>query len=251
MAIRYDPVFQKEIERVVKNFNAKITRLENKGNELLPEREYVRELKNQYTSRRELKRKLNQLRKFSEQGIEDIVKTSEGTKISKYDIAILKQEKARAIRRTKREIERLEPKMGKYHVLKRSPLDLEKSRLKLLQKPVQNLNAQQLRALRKNIIRVMDYDRKSEQFQSNFFKIIYDEAGFSGVPEYILDNISSSFAKLTSKQLTQLVKDDPSIKAILNYYPNNIGYTSQSRMRDILISLNDRLPEILADYLQA
>lgn len=75
--IRWTDTDNAEIRRVVKNFNAKITRLEkklpDKQKTALPERMSVKAIKDLVTTRQDLNRELNSLRRFSEKGSEELV----------------------------------------------------------------------------------------------------------------------------------------------------------------------------------
>ena len=62
MAINYDKKLNNEINRVVKNFNQKITRLEKQNRELLPSKTTTKEIKNAITTKRELNQKLRELK---------------------------------------------------------------------------------------------------------------------------------------------------------------------------------------------
>lgn len=66
----------KEISRVVKNFNAKITRLSKKDPSianLLPNKVTTKQFKELINTRQDLKRELNSLKRFSKKGAEKIV----------------------------------------------------------------------------------------------------------------------------------------------------------------------------------
>ena len=54
MAIRYDEKLNKEILKTVRNFNAKVARLERQGVALPVEKVSIREIKKDFTDRREL-----------------------------------------------------------------------------------------------------------------------------------------------------------------------------------------------------
>lgn len=88
--IRWTDSDNQEIRRAVKNFNAKITRLEKKIPEhqrkALPERVSARELKDLVTTRSDLKRELNALRRFSQKGAEELVllPDNDSTTITKW-----------------------------------------------------------------------------------------------------------------------------------------------------------------------
>ena len=60
MAIRYDKKLNNEINRVVKNFNQKIARLEKQERELLPAKISTKQLKSESYSRTDLRRKLKE-----------------------------------------------------------------------------------------------------------------------------------------------------------------------------------------------
>ena len=74
--IRWSEADEKELQRVVKNFNAKIARLEKKIDPkdtnpvLLPERVKVSVLRDMIQTRQDLNRELNALKRFSKKGAE-------------------------------------------------------------------------------------------------------------------------------------------------------------------------------------
>ncbi len=75
--IRWTENDSKEIARVCKNFNAKVSRLEKKyaGQDVvLPEKVSAKDLMNIIGTRRDLKRELKSLQRFSQRGAEEIVK---------------------------------------------------------------------------------------------------------------------------------------------------------------------------------
>ena len=74
--IRWKDADNDELNRVVKNFNAKISRMEKKDPKAasaLPNRASVRELRNVINTRQDLKRELNALKRFSNIGAEELV----------------------------------------------------------------------------------------------------------------------------------------------------------------------------------
>ena len=74
----------KEIARVVKNFNQKVSRLEKLGRENLPEKVRIKDLKSNIYSSSDLKRELNKLKRFSSRGAEDVL-TNYGAPITKWE----------------------------------------------------------------------------------------------------------------------------------------------------------------------
>ena len=72
MAIRYDDKLNKQILKTVRKFNAKVARLEKEGIESPVEKVTVRQLKQDFTDRRELLSYMREMRKFSQRGVERI-----------------------------------------------------------------------------------------------------------------------------------------------------------------------------------
>lgn len=74
--IRWQQSDNQELARVVRNFNAKITRLTKKNPQIenaLPEKISVRQMKELINTRQDLKRELNSLRRFSKRGSEEVI----------------------------------------------------------------------------------------------------------------------------------------------------------------------------------
>lgn len=73
--IRWQKSDSEELSKAVKNFNAKLSRLEKKNPEIknaLPERVSVRQLKEMINTRQDLQREINSLKRFSQRGSEEI-----------------------------------------------------------------------------------------------------------------------------------------------------------------------------------
>lgn len=104
-----------ELNRAVKNFNAKVdyhAKKDPKNKASLPEKVSARELKNLIDTRQDLKRELNSLRRFSQKGAEKIVKVPDND----YNLKITKWQKEEMTRRAgvinRRRKERLEQIQG-------------------------------------------------------------------------------------------------------------------------------------------
>ena len=96
--IKWRDADNQEIARVVKNFNAKISRIEKSHPELanvLPERVTAKSIKELVSTRQDLNRELNMLRRFSKRGAEEVVDVPE----SKYNLKTTKWQKTEMNRR--------------------------------------------------------------------------------------------------------------------------------------------------------
>lgn len=87
-SIRWRRSDEQELRRVVKNFNSKLSRIIKKNPEIanyLPERRSYKDLRENITSRQELNRELNSLKRFSQKGSEKIVTSKTGLKTTKWE----------------------------------------------------------------------------------------------------------------------------------------------------------------------
>lgn len=119
--IRWSERDTKELERVVKNFNAKVNRLikkDPKTSNVLPEKVSIKELKDLIRTRQDLHRELNTLKRFSKRGAEEIINladTRNNLKITKWQKTEMNR-RIGIINRTRRrrlqEIEEMEMTSG-------------------------------------------------------------------------------------------------------------------------------------------
>lgn len=112
--IRWTEDDSRELEKAVRNFNAKISRVGKKNPEIknaLPEKQSVRALKRIITTRQDLKKTINMLKRFSRRGMEtiEIVPGSDyNTKLTKWQRIEMNRMKAIVNRRRKARLEELE-----------------------------------------------------------------------------------------------------------------------------------------------
>ena len=96
--IRWREADEKELKRVVKNYNAKLSRLAKKdpqNKNALPERVSAAQLRDMIETRQDLTRELNALRRFSQKGAEELVEVPEND----YNLKITKWQKEEINRR--------------------------------------------------------------------------------------------------------------------------------------------------------
>lgn len=270
MAIRYDKKLNQEINRTIKNFNQKIARLEKQERELLPSKITKKDLKSSVYTRTELRRKLKELQRFSTRGAEDVITTSGGVKLTKYELNEIKRENARVKRNITREINRLKVEKPKIFGKEQSSTfsqmgDTEflnlVARRKALEKDISKLSKEEYERFKK----LVDKTGKSQQymnsvFKENYFEMLTDLAYYYGYDNKKLDEMKKKIMKLKPNDFLRLFKEDKSIRAILDYYPivtSNFDFTSgmyvnrmdyQEDVLNLYDALYDNLDDILKDY---
>lgn len=266
MAIRYDKKLEKEISRVVKNFNQKITRLEKDERELiLPTKITKKEIKENVYTRTELRRKLNELKRFSTRGVEQTITTKTGVKLSIYELNEIKRETARVKRNLTREIKRLQiekPKVfGKIQTSTFSEMgDTDYlnllARRKALEKDITKLDKQELERYKKLVKKTgKNQQYMNTIFKENYFKMLTDLGYYFNYDNDKLNKLKNKLMKLNSNDFLKVFKEDKSIRAILDYYPvitNNFNAINPNDIKEDVDSLYDNLidniDEILKDY---
>ena len=269
MAIRYDKKLNQEINKVVKNFNQKIARLEKTEKDLiLPEKITKKELKENYYTRTDLRRKLRELKRYSSRGIEETITTSGGVTVSKYELKNLQIESRRIKANLTREIKRLEvttPKVfGKEQATTFSQmgdqyfLNLQARRKALEKGKITNLSKEQLQQYNK----LLQKTRRNKEYYNNVFKENYqnmltDLGYFYGYDNQKLNELKEKINKLESDKFLKLFREEKSIQAILDYYPNIKVKAGKNAINpddikeDVTVlydALIDNIDNILKDY---
>ncbi len=266
MAIRYDKKLNQEINKTIKNFNQKIARLEKQERDLiLPAKITKQELKDTNFTRTELKRKLQELQRFSKRGIEETITTKSGLQLSKYELSNLKRENARVKRNITREINRLKvdkPKVfGKQQTSTFAEMgDTEflnlQARRKALEKDINTLSLEEYERFKK----LVEKTGRSQQymntvFKENYFEMLTDLAYYFDYDNDKLELLRKKLMNLKPNDFLKLFKEDKSIRAILDYYPiitNSFNAINPDDIKEDVINLYDTLidniDEVIQDY---
>lgn len=266
MAIRYDKKLNSEITKVVRNFNNKINRLEKLQTDLiLPEKISKKELIGSYYARVDLQRKLNELKRFSQRGIEKTITTKSGLKISEYELINLKKESARIKRNLTREINKMrttKPKIfGKVQTATFSQMGDTMylnllARREALEKNTDTLTKEEYERYKKLVIKTA----KNKQYMNNIFKDNYkkmltDLGYYYNYDKEKMKVLEGKLDKLSPNEFLKLFQNDKSIKAIIDYYPIITDTLSSINPKDIqddvkvlYDNLIDNIDDILENY---
>lgn len=265
MAIRYDKKLNQEINRTIKNFNQKIARLEKQDRELLPTKITKKDLKSNVYTRTELRRKLRELQRFGKRGAEDIIETSGGVRLTKYELNEIKRENTRLKRNITREINRLKiekPKVfGKVQTSTFSEMgDTDflnlVARRKALEKDINKLSRDEFERFNKLIKKTgRNQQYMNSVFKENYFNMLTDLAYYFDYDNDKLNMLKQKLMSLKPNDFLKLFKEDKSIRAILDYYPvvtNSFNAINPDDIKEDVINLYDNLINnidmIIQDY---
>ena len=266
MAIRYDEKLNKEILKTVRNFNAKVGRLEQQGVSLPVEKVSVRGLKEQFQERRELQSYLRELRKFSQRGVERIAYVDRwGKQFTVYEFKVGGIRQRRAIREAERLLAEAkkekrteggvfgeETLMGTDYV---NNLEANLKRLKATRFHQKRLTAEK----KAQLVRASKAAIGSKRFQfaikDNFFRHLDILGQAAKLPSSYTSEIEEGLKQVSGKDFEKLRQAEELINTIETYYPQwKDAKTKKQKeavgeaVRPYIMSLHDNLNQILATY---
>ena len=229
--IRYDKKFNKEINRIVRNYNQKITRIEkyvDSFNYHIPSKTTVKALKQNVYTRTELRRKLNELKRYSQRGIEESIQLPSGNIISKYEYQNLKREAKRVKQNVSREIKFLETEkptnygkrqyttfaqMGDSYYLNMV------AKRENLQKQIDILTGEEYENYKKFVYKTgRSLEYQTSLFRENYKDMLFELAYYTKYDEEKIKLLEKKLDKLKNKDFYKLFRTENGIKAITEYY---------------------------------
>lgn len=230
MAIRYDNNLNREILKTVRNFNAKVARLERQGVKSPVEKVTVKQLKQDFTDRKELISYMRELRKFSQRGVERIAYVDRwGKEYSMYEFKVGGIRQRRAIREAERLLSEAqetyrteggkpgyETLMGTDYVvnLEANLEKLKKSRYNQ-RKLTAEQKAQRLRAAKS----ILGSKKYQSAIKDNFFTHLYVLGNAAGLSQAYIQEIVDILKKVPAKEFEKMRAAEELINAIETYYP--------------------------------
>lgn len=217
--IRYDKKINNEIQKLVTQYNAKITRLSKKGEDV-PEKIKVKDIKKEFTNRRDLKYYLKDLSEFTKRGSTVIGKSG----LPKYQEEIIKRGRRRLrstiAARRKKAIKTHATTFGVPSTLSMAEefnidyLRLEALEERFLESPIDDVE-RFIRGLRRSVA-----SPDLSTWQTNYTDMILDVAYTYGIPHNKIHEFRERLVNLSPKQFDNLLKNERSLQSIVYYYKN-------------------------------
>lgn len=267
MAIRYDKKLNQEINRVIRNYNQKINRIkkyEDSYNYQLPETITKKNLKENVYTRNELKRKLNELKRFSERGIEKSMQLEGGYVLSRFEYENLKRERARVKRNVSREIKRLETEkptvFGKAQIKTFAQMGDSyylnlKAKRESLEKKIELLQKEEFERYRQLVYKTgRSQEYQNSLFRENYKKMLTDLAYYTKYDKEKIKLLESKLDKLNNRKFYKLFQNEKAIKSITEYYLLTTGKNMQkidpSVFKEDVANLYDNLIENIDEIIE-
>lgn len=224
--MRYTKKQNAEIQRIVKNFNAKLSRLEKANISNLPKHVNVKELKESFANNRDLTRYLNQLNAFSAKSAKQFVRVGKDkVKMSKWQRDIFYANRRTAKRRLEREIGDYQKIIAKrvskkapVQSLKQETLKNKLSELDYLSRDIGSLTKGQLKTTLATSEKEINRFKRDSTFYNNFFDMMFKDAQVTGVKDGRIETIKQKLSQLSPDQLLMAYNSEPMLKHFVEYY---------------------------------
>lgn len=220
MAIRFDKAYNAEIRRVVHNFNQKRNRAIKRGYKYLPPLLTVRELKSRYTTRSQLNRELNYLRKFNTSKDEalKVIETSGGAKAIKWEYDYLKANLNYAKEFYDREIQEAAALDTPLQVSKAEYINNLKAKRDYLNLELSELNQSQFRTFRKTINEYLYANERNLNNYRNWMSEVELIMRNLGYDNKTINQFFEGFSELTPRQFLNMYRQSALVSRIYELY---------------------------------
>lgn len=214
--IKYDPKLESLMRSVVGRYNSKINRLAAKNASHLPPLVTVDDLKTKHVNRSELFRELRQLDLFGESGMEDVITTEGGVKMSRWEYETLRSDVSLSKRRLTTKIrDRLSTETG-YPSDRLRSLTAERN---YLDRQLRKASYSQIRSLRKISSKYSRIHQTDENFKGTFLKMLERMWGGTGVlSKEEIDKLIEKYSKLTGEELSQAYEENRVLQDLMEMY---------------------------------
>lgn len=258
MAIRFDKAYNEKIRRSVKNFNAKVSRAEEKGLKRVPSKVETAVIKDAYQTRAELDRRLKQLDNFNIQKTKTIYRVGDDLmRMTQWDYENLIQNKSATMRKVQAELTR------QKKIDRKNKRILPSERTRYLRRTIGALkrdplasSAAQLKRMLSIINRYGEGRAESDaQFYENFFDMLWSSVPYVDADEDTVQEIHDMLEQLSPSQLLELYQNEQLVRNIVedyNKYIDTQGYAitdeEAERKNETLENLHDALPRLIEKY---
>lgn len=264
--IRYNKGLNDKITKAVRNYNAKIRRLEKINPYLaLPERVTVSGIKKKADTRRDVERTLKSLQRFSKRGAENTVMLPSGEMISSYELNELKRESARLQRNLTRRINKLAAIKPKVAGIEQDYTYAEMGDMRLnnmiaKRNALRNFKLTSGEDLSK-YTKLIETTRNKQNYQINVFKnnyldkMLFAEAYMIGYDQNKINVIKEKLSTLSNKDFLSAFDNEKLFQMVRDLYPkaSSAGdyFVFEEQLTDVYDELYNNIDDIIKTYSSA
>lgn len=265
--IRYNEQLSKNITKTVRNYNAKIRRLEKQNPALvLPKKITAKSLKEMSNTRQELNRNLAKLKRFSKRGAENNIILPSGEIVSNYELSEIEREISNLQRNLTRRINELAEITPKIAGIKQDYTYAEMGDMRLNNIIAKRNTIKSLKSRIRNggnlkeIVEIVTSTKEKQRYQLSLFRENYMEKMFTfqaysiGYDEEKLKEMKVKINKLNDKDFLRFFDTEKLFQMIRDKYldytklSGDTYFSFEKEMFDIFDELYNNLDTYLKDY---
>lgn len=255
MARKFEPVFENEIRRIVKNFNQKRSRAINRGISHLPEKQYVSRIKKNFNTKSEVARYLKSLQRFNDMGDEafNMVETRGGGKISEYNLQMMRKNVKHARDFYKAQAAEAEAlfELDPYSIGRRDYIYNLEEKINYLDQNIMDLSQSGLTTFQKYIDQSMNAGIKQVAAYRGFLAGIDDIMGRLGYSKQEINALYNKMSDLTPAQFLKIYRQNDIIGRLYDLIPSpehgkeaiNLSDDRARELIDVFLSRFDSMVE--------
>ena len=249
--INYTKKLNGEIRKIVKGYNAKINRLSNKGVEFkLPEKIKVKDIKEIVTTRKELRKLINDYKKFTKRGSEKKLKKMNNFTITKYEYDKLKRDIKRGTRYLDSELtyfEQTRPeefgKVMSTTIARMGSSEYEnlKGKREYLNVDINKLPYKNFRNWREFATSMNKLENRKKTFKENYIKMLEENLFFYKMDKDKGKKIYNHLLSMSDQEFLNYFRKDKGLQAIIDYYKmiHDIANMTGSIMNDAKVYMEE------------
>lgn len=224
MAKRFDPDFNSEIRRIVKNFNQKRNRAYRRGFSYLPNKAYVSDIKASFNTKGEIKKYLKELEKFNNMGDAalDIISTDNGGKISRYNLMFIKDNLKDTKAFFDRQIAEAEELFyeDQYSIARRDYLFNLQAKRKYLDLEIMQLDQSGLKTFDRYTKQALSYNKSNITAYKGFLSGVEDVMRRLGYDEKYISTFYEKMSNVSPAQFIKMYRKNDLIARIYEMIPS-------------------------------
>lgn len=224
MAMRFDPDFNAEIRRIVKNFNQKRNRAYRRGFSYLPNKAYVSEIKTNFDTRADIRKYLRELEKFNKMGDAafDVITTDNGGRISRYNLRFIKDNLKDTKAFFDRQIEEAEQLFyeDQYSIARRDYLFNLQQKRKYLDLDIMNLDQSGIRSFDRYTKQALNYSKSNITAYKGFLSGVEEVMRNLGYDEKTISLMYDKVSNLSPAQFVKMYRQSDLVARIYEMLPS-------------------------------
>ena len=256
MARKFEPVFEDEIRRIVKNFNQKRARGLNRGFSYVPEKQYVSRIKKNFNKRSDVANYLKSLKRFNDMGDEafNVRETRAGGKISEYNYQMMKKNLKQARNFYKAQIQEAAElfDLDPYSIARKDYLLNLEEKAKYLEQDIMDLSQSGLSTFTKYIEQSMTSGIRQIGSYRGFMGGLDDIMGRLGYSRQEINAIYEKIADLSPAQFVRMYRQNDIVSRIYDLMPSpehgkEAINLSDERAKELIDVFNTRLNTMIEE----